>query len=151
MLQTWTLLAKLCFYSSNYVFSWKKRQILFFHCINVFSEEYFLVFVIFFRKQKAMEKVEVIEISSQLGAVQEICEFVERVHNIWKCTTPHCSIKLLNSKLCKAVFDETLDYDTCRNICVENATAFWCLFQLQKKVNENIERIVYLLEATNKT
>ena len=29
-----------------------------------------------------MEKVEVIEISSQLGAIQEICEFVERVHNI---------------------------------------------------------------------
>ena len=71
-----------------------------------------------------MEKVEVIEISSQLGAIQEICEFVERVHNIWKCATPNCSIKLLNSKLCTVIFDETLDYDTCRNICMENATAF---------------------------
>ena len=143
------VVGKIMFLQLKLCFFLKKRQILFFHCINFFSEEYFLVFVIFFRKQKAMEKVEVIEISSQLGAVQVICEFVERVHNIWKCTTPNCSIKLLNSKLCKVVFNETLDYDTCRNICVENA--FWCLFQLQKKVNENIERIVYLLEATNKT
>lgn len=70
-------------FTAQIVFSLKKRQILFFHCINFFSEEYFLVFLIFFRKQKkAMEKVEVIEISSQLGAIQEICEFVERVHNI---------------------------------------------------------------------
>ena len=76
------VVGKIMFLQLKLCFFLKKRQILFFHCINFFSEEYFLVFVIFFRKQKAMKKVEVIEISSQLGAVQEICEFVERVHNI---------------------------------------------------------------------
>ena len=56
----------------------------------------------FFRTRKAMYKVQkVIEISSQLGSIEEFCKFVDSFHSITKYTEPNCHIGNLGPKLKK--------------------------------------------------
>ena len=72
---------------------------------------FFVVLIIFnfFRTSKAMCKVEkVIEICSQLGSIQEFCKFVDRFHQITKCTEPNCPVRNLGSELKKEMLDENL-------------------------------------------
>ena len=93
-----------------------------------------------------MEKVQkVTEIASQLGSVQDFCQFVDNVHLITKCTDPTCSIKIFNSKLKKEMFDEYLTYDDRRNFfwkyCIQTLTVFRAMNRLQRKGKENLERI----------
>ena len=99
----------------------------------------------------------VIEISSQLGSIQEFCKFVDSFHSITKCTEPNCPVGNLGSKLKKEMFDENLSYDHRRNFfvkfCVENLSVFWSMYKLQRKEKENLQRIQQLInsqEITNK-
>ena len=49
-----------------------------------------------------MDKVRrVIEIASQLGSIQEFCEFVGTIHTVAKCTDSHCPVEIFNRKLKK--------------------------------------------------
>ena len=48
-----------------------------------------------------MDKVRrVIEIASQLGSIQEFCEFVDTIHTVAKCT--HCPVEIFSRKLKKS-------------------------------------------------
>ena len=59
-----------------------------------------------------MDKVQhVIEIASQLGSIQEFCEFVDTIHTVAKCTDSQCPVEIFNRKLKKTVFDENVSYD----------------------------------------
>ena len=81
------------------------------------NDKFFLFIVLnicnFFRIKKAMAKVQkVIDIASQLGSMQEFCEFVDTVYAITKCSDPNCLIKIFNSKLKKEMFDENFSMMT---------------------------------------
>ena len=93
----------------------------------------------------------VIEISSQLGSIEEFCKFVDSFHSITKCTEPNCPVGNLGSKLKKEMFDENLSYDQRRNFflkfCVENLSVFWSIYKLQQKGKENLESIEGLINS----
>ena len=69
-----------------------------------------------------MDKVRrVIEIASQLGSIQEFCEFVNTIHTVAKCTDSHCPVS----------------YNDRRNfflkVCMQNINLFWSMFKRKVK------------------
>ena len=97
-----------------------------------------------------MDKVQrLIEIASQLGSIQDFCEFVDTIHTIAKCNDSQCPIQTFLGKLKGVVLDENVSYDDRRNffvkVCLQNINLFWSMYKLQQKDKENIAKINHLI------
>ena len=99
-----------------------------------------------------MDKVQrLIEIASQLGSIQDFCEFVDTIHTIGKCNDSQCPIQTFLGKLKGVVLDENVSYDDRRNffvkVCLQNINLFWSMYKLQQKGKEIIAKINHLINS----
>ena len=89
----------------------------------------------------------IIELSSQIGSIQQFCSFVSTFCNLTNCTRPRCDIRSFNDKLKQVVVESTNNYVDARHFfvrtCVQNTELFKSVYSVYKK--ENIQEIASLL------
>ena len=90
---------------------------------------------------------QIIELSSEIGSVQEFCSFVNTFYSLTKCTYPQCNIRSFNEILRQGVvFENNTDKESrCffMQRCIQNPELFQSLYRL--KENLHIEEIASLL------
>ena len=89
-------------------------------------------------------------VSAELGRLQDVLKFTNKVHNMDTCDEKECDIKSLLTKLEDDIFNEELSYDSRRikftELCLSNISIFNAMFQLHHKYKKHIERIENLIE-----
>ena len=89
----------------------------------------------------------IIELSSQIGSMQQFCSLVNTFCNLTNSTCPRCGIRSFNDKLKQVVVESTNNYVDARHFfvrtCVQNTELFKSTYSVYKK--ENIQEIASLL------
>ena len=90
-----------------------------------------------------MDSVEkIIEISSELGSIQDFCQFVDHIHKITACNDEGCLIQLFLTNLKRVLFNEEFSYEKRRTfftfICIKNIPVFNAMYKLQLKGKDNV-------------
>ena len=90
---------------------------------------------------------EIIEMSSEIGLINEFCLFVSTFFNLTNCTYPQCSLRIFNERLKQAVVESNNKYEDARNFfmqtCIQNPELFKSIHGVYKQ--DNIEEIASLL------